>query len=37
MFLPGPWLKEGRNEVDVLDLLGPAKSVLAGLKEPVLN
>ena len=37
MFLPGPWLKTGRNEVIVLDLIGPEKPGLAGLTEPVLN
>jgi len=36
-YLPGAWLKEGRNEVVVLDLLGPTKPVLAGLAKPILD
>jgi len=37
MYVPGPWLKAGRNEVIVLDLLGPEKPSLAGLDKPVLD
>jgi beta-galactosidase len=37
MYVPGPWLKQGRNEVVVLDLLGPKEPVLAGLEKPVLD
>jgi beta-galactosidase len=37
MYVPGPWLKQGRNEVIVLDLLGPAESSLAGLEKPILD
>jgi beta-galactosidase len=37
MYVPGPWLKPGRNEVIVLDLLGPQEPVLAGLEKPVLD
>lgn len=37
MYLPGPWLKAGENEVVVLDLVGPEKPELAGLKQPVLD
>ena len=36
-YLPGAWLKEGKNEVVILDLLGPAKPVLAGLAKPILD
>lgn len=36
-YVPGPWLKAGRNEVVILDLLGPEKSVIAGLSQPILN
>ncbi|QJE98780.1 beta-galactosidase [Luteolibacter luteus] len=36
-YLPGAWLKEGANEVVILDLLGPAKPVLAGLAKPILD
>ena len=37
MYLPGPWLKPGRNEVVILDLLGPEKPVIAGLTRPILD
>jgi beta-galactosidase len=36
-FVPGAWLKSGRNEVIVLDLLGPQAPILAGLTEPILD
>jgi beta-galactosidase len=35
MYVPGPWLKVGRNEVIVLDLLGPKEPALAGLEKPI--
>lgn len=37
MYVPGPWLKSGRNEVVVLDMLGPVTPTLAGLAKPVLD
>jgi beta-galactosidase len=40
MYVPGPWLKKGKNEVVVLDLLGPGNAAapkLAGLDTPILN
>jgi beta-galactosidase len=37
MYLPGPWLKRGRNEVVVLDLTGPRTARIAGLAMPVLD
>jgi beta-galactosidase len=37
MYVPGPWLKSGTNEVIVLDMLGPQKATLAGVTEPVLD
>ena len=36
-YVPGPWLKQGRNEFVIFDLLGPEKPVIAGLPEPILN
>ena len=36
-YVPGPWLKRGKNEVIVLDLLGPEKPQMAGLKCPILD
>lgn len=37
MYVPGPWLRAGRNEVIVLDFLGPQSPTLAGLDQPVLD
>ncbi|MGH8852963.1 MAG: beta-galactosidase [Telluria sp.] len=37
MYLPGPWVKRGRNEVVVLDLTGPRSARIAGLAEPILD
>jgi beta-galactosidase len=37
MYLPGVWLKKGRNEVIVLDFAGPSKNLLQGLGLPVLD
>ncbi|CAN7598030.1 beta-galactosidase [Massilia sp. LjRoot122] len=37
MYLPGPWIKVGRNEVIVLDLTGPRASRIAGRTTPILD
>jgi beta-galactosidase len=37
MYLPRPWLKAGRNEIVILDALGPERPVVAGLREPLLD
>lgn len=37
MYVPGPWLKSGDNEIVILDLLGPEKPVIAALDQPILN
>jgi beta-galactosidase len=37
MYLPGPWMKVGRNEVVVLDLTGPDQARIGGRKEPILD
>jgi beta-galactosidase len=37
MYLPGPWLKRGENEIVILDLFGPEKPFVSGLEEPILN
>jgi beta-galactosidase len=37
MFVPGPWLRAGRNDVVVFDLLGPDAPTLASLEHPVLD
>jgi len=37
MYVPGPWLRAGTNEVILLDLVGPQKPELSGLAKPVLD
>jgi beta-galactosidase len=37
MYVPGPWLKPGENEIIIADLLGPEKPLLGGLTEPLLD
>ena len=37
LFMPGCWLKKGKNEIIVLDLLGPEKATVSGLKRPILD
>jgi len=37
MYLPGPWIRRGKNEIVVLDLTGPQTARIAGLKEPILD
>jgi beta-galactosidase len=36
-YLPGCWLRAGKNEIVILDLTGPEKPELAGLEKPVLD
>jgi beta-galactosidase len=36
-YTPGCWLHAGRNEIIVLDYLGPEHAELAGLENPILN
>jgi beta-galactosidase len=36
-YLPGCWMKAGRNEIVILDLFGPEKAVVAGLEKPILD
>jgi len=37
LYVPGCWLKKGRNEVIVLDIVGPREAVVWGQAEPELN
>ena len=37
LYLPGPWLKSGENEVIVFDLQGESGRILRGLDSPVLD
>lgn len=37
LYMPGCWLKEGENEIIVLDLKGPAETKVVGLEKPILD
>jgi beta-galactosidase len=37
LYCPGPWLVAGKNEVVLLDLVGPADPHLTGLAKPILS
>ena len=37
LYVPGPWLRRGSNEVVVFDLLTPSARTLAGLSKPILG
>lgn len=37
LFMPGCWLKEGENEIIVLDLKGPEAATINGLSKPILD
>ena len=37
MYVPGPWLKAGKNEIIILDLFGPEKPVIAALDTPIID
>ena len=37
LYLPGPWLKEGDNEIVVFDVKGTSAPTLAGLDRPILD
>jgi beta-galactosidase len=36
-YLPGCWLHAGKNEIVILDLIGPDKPEIAGLDHPILS
>jgi len=37
LYIPGCWLKKGKNEIIVLDIVGPKEAVVWGQAEPELN
>lgn len=37
LFMPGCWLKQGANQITVLDLDGPEKTTIAGLAKPIID
>ncbi len=37
LYVPGCWLKKGKNEVIVLDVVGPREAIVWGQAEPELN
>lgn len=36
-YIPGCWLKAGKNEIVIWDLIGPTKTEIAGLATPILD
>jgi beta-galactosidase len=37
LYVPGPWLKTGSNEIMVFDMLSTSHEAVAGLDHPILN
>lgn len=37
LYIPGPWLRQGANDIAVFTLETPAKMTMTGLASPVLN
>jgi beta-galactosidase len=37
LYVPGPWLRKGTNDIVVFTLETPSKSTMSGLSAPVLN
>ena len=37
LYMPGCWLKEGENEIIILDLLSPDKASIKGITKPILD
>lgn len=37
LYMPGCWLKEGENEIIILDMASPEKSETEGLRNPILD
>ncbi len=36
-YAPGCWLRQGKNEIVILDYGGPQNAEIAGLEKPILN
>jgi beta-galactosidase len=37
IYLPAEWLKKGKNEIEVFEMLQPWQEVLKGVEQPILN
>lgn len=37
LYMPGCWLKKGKNEIIVLDVAGPTRQVIEGLQKPIID
>nr|WP_294941753.1 beta-galactosidase [uncultured Mucilaginibacter sp.] len=37
LYVPAEWLKTGKNEIEVLELIKPGQKTLSGLKTPILD
>lgn len=37
LYVPGCWLKKGKNEIIVLDVVGPQETTVEGLNKPIID
>lgn len=37
LYMPGCWLKKGKNEIIIFDLASPVQPTVAGLRQPILD
>ena len=37
LYMPGCWLKKGKNEIVILDITGPTQAKVEGLKKPIFD
>ncbi len=37
LYCPGCWLKKGKNEIVIFDIIGPKRQVVAGLDHPIID
>ncbi|NDW17822.1 beta-galactosidase [Dysgonomonas sp. 216] len=37
LYVPGCWLKEGENEIVIMDMASPSDAKIAGLRQPILD
>ncbi|KAA6338354.1 Beta-galactosidase, partial [termite gut metagenome] len=37
LYMPGCWLKEGENEIIILDMASPSQATTTGLRQPILD
>lgn len=37
LYTPGPWLREGENEILIFDIMGPTEAISEGLEAPIID